>query len=323
MNIVRSSLVLLAMSGRLFAQDLSKSAFEERRRDLRERYLESSSIEEKRAVIDQFRALQLSQGTGIDSATTAGALQEKMDPRVAELMKRIAWTDYELSSRMTPEWPRLAGSDAPAPMGEESLAEYSKENVEEYAEYRAELRDRLVSETGAYRRLIAGWLEGHHEHQAYEEKDSLADLRNRLADKIVSFEKISKAMGDAQLMKDQVDQILKLKDVAEAVQKIGEGWADPTSIPGAVVEALSDKIKDVATFDADDAIVEGVGGIGEHLVDVVAAMEGYGSLADLMDAMRRNLDQIEGKQSLIAWHAREAARARRIAEAPYFFEPGE
>ena len=58
-------------------------------------------------------------------------------------------------------------------------------------------------------------------------------------------------------------------------------------------------------------------------MDVVAAMEGYGSLADLMDAMRRNLDQIEGKQSLIAWHAREAARARRIAEAPYFFEPGE
>lgn len=388
MKIARLGIALLSMSGPLLAQDLSSSDFEARRRELRERYVQARSPAEKEAILEQFREFQLAQGKGIDEATTIDALQElfpgvdpevlealakgigiqigpdpaaedsplgpdqdkKPDPRIAELMTLIAWTDYELSGRLYPEIGHLTKSTVSAPTGDETLGEYSKENVEEYREYRDELRDRLaagldevealergekpsdsqdlddwkhvLSETGAYRRLIASWVRRHHTHMAFREKDRLADLQGRLGDKIESLETITQAMGDAQLMKDQAKTILQIKDVAEAVQKIGEAWANPTSIPAAVVETLADKLKDVATFDADDVIENGIGGIADHMVDVVAAMEGYEDLESLLDSIRSTLDQIGTARAQIAWYMEQAAREKRIEDAPYFFQPG-
>lgn len=263
----------------------------------------------------------------------------KKDPRVALLEELVAWSEYELSDKMTPDRSPLMGSKDP--IGDTTIDDASADIREEYVEFRKELpawieagKDQIavlsqgrepssplnvndwayvLQETGADRRLLAHWIGKHYGFHAGKERAKLADYRAVLVKQAGSIEKILEAMEDAEEMTSLTELVLDLKDVAELVQKIAESAADPTQIPASVLEQIGDQVTD-----SDDLIEAGVKDIADHTVAIAAAAEGFEDLEDALDAVASTMKKIESTQSLLFWYLDRVVRNRRLEEAPYY-----
>ena len=185
-----------------WAQALERTAFETRRRELSGRFAAARTVEEKEAILEEFRRLELalapaedrstagtSGATGATGATVQGSNPAgSPDSRLASLERLIELTELELSPSWLPEWPQLRRSAPPA--GAATVANESAGDIADLRSGRDELhawleagRDEAatrraggtpeapidleqwaaaLAETGTARHVVADWLIEHH-----------------------------------------------------------------------------------------------------------------------------------------------------------------
>ena len=360
------------------AQGLGSTEFESRRRELRARYAAAESLDAKQEILGRFRQLELARGGSPEATSgnreTLGRLFEgerpevvdglvrgleaqelqsrggagtglgsagdrRADPRIAELEELIRFSEHELSDALFADYSYLTRSGAPS--GDGTLAEASRDGVQQYRDFRNELRSWLengrrelaarragnvpswpldprswgfvLSETGASRRLVADWVRQHFAWQVRNDRAELRRLGATLARERQALERIQQAMRDAQQLRDAVHTVLEAQEWVERLQRTFESVVEPTNIPAAVLEEIFEQIDQV-----DDAIERGVAVIADHNVRLAAAAEGHESVADALRAVAQTMESIRQTEVRLANDLRRMENARQIMAVPFF-----
>lgn len=341
--------LVLAACPAVRGQESDPIRFEAARQELRGRYARAGSAGEKRAIHAEFQGLELAgrgpeagpaappiavpavqpaapASTGLGSSGDAGPTS-----RIAILEERIAWTSFELSDAATPDYGVLTSGP---------LRDTSREVLEQYREGRRELQDWLaaakaelaslkkgekpnwpvdearlshaLSETGAMRRAIAGWVRRHHAQAAETERSNLERLRRALDARRASLERIQKAATDAEQVKQGVKLALAVKSVSEIAQRITDSLADPYRVPGAILGQIWDQVDE-----SGDLIEKAAAGIADYTTRLAALGEGYASAGEAASAIAATLRNVAQTEGLLASHLRRMDEARVREEAPF------
>ncbi len=362
----------------VLAQGLTAQEFEGRRRELRQQYLEARTPEAKHQVLERFRQLELRMQPGtraeresldrlfpgedrrvVDALAAAGNVQggsrtsgsprstglgsggeTRPDPRLAELARLVAASEWELSEGLTPEYQWLIGDHTPvAPGSRETLGDVSREPIQTYLDHRRELTVRLragraelanlragrasswppslddwthvLGETGAGRRLLADWLRTRWNARIASDLANLRRLRASLVRDRASLERIQAAMTNGQSVQDLANLTMTLGHLIELSQGVSSAAENLAELPGTVLNEIYQILEP-----SNDITEEGFRRLSDFQVRRTAELEGF---ADRQDALRRidsTLREIRGATEALRTDADRLQRNREIGNVP-------
>lgn len=366
------TVLCLVLASSAAAQSLSSGEFEGRRRELRERFARASSVEEKRAVLDEFQKLQLAigevagagsdedlalelsgafgaggaevGGTSTTRADAGSGLGAKVQSPLADRLRAfIAATERELSDELDPRYAVLTSSRFSTPDGT-PLGKASHDTIEEYLLDKQALREWLavgkqelarieksgkpsgtpsdrdftewrdvLVQTGAMRRGIGNYLRQHLTAEITEQRGGLEASNRQLERHRRALEDVTKTVDDVKKAQELTEFVLELKDLAELV----DGFAGAIQDPSKITDLVFDQIK--GKFDkTSDLIVQGIGNIGQYLVQLELAKHGFTSAEEILRSIQNTLERIRDKETMLAFNLRELQRARRQEDTPIF-----